>query len=80
MLAGPRSMRNSAIGCACLLAIFEGIGIGLQRTFAPPPMVHPLPPPVLLFPSPQLYRFNDADCFFLLQAPELPQAPTPAAS
>jgi len=39
ILAGPRSMRNSAIGCACLLAVFEGVGIGMQRLFAQPPMV-----------------------------------------
>src|SRR5579859_472914 len=32
-------MRNSAIGCACLLAVFEGVGIAMQRMFAPPPMV-----------------------------------------
>lgn len=32
-------MRNSAIGCACLLAVFEGVGIGMQRMFAQPPVV-----------------------------------------
>lgn len=31
---GFRSMRNSAIGCACLLAVFEGVGIALNRFFA----------------------------------------------
>lgn len=40
-VAGPRSMRNSAIGCACLLAVFEGVGITMQRTFAQAPMVAP---------------------------------------
>lgn len=29
-----KSMRNSAIGCACLLAIFEGIGIAFNRAMA----------------------------------------------
>src|SRR5579859_5696064 len=32
-------MRNSAIGCACLLAVFEGVGIAMQRMFAAPPVV-----------------------------------------
>lgn len=31
---GLRAMRNSAIGCACLLAVFEGVGIALNRFFA----------------------------------------------
>ena len=31
---GLRSARNSAIGCACLLAVIEGVGIGMQRMFA----------------------------------------------
>jgi hypothetical protein len=32
-------MRNSAIGCACLLAVFEGVGISIQRLFAQPTIV-----------------------------------------
>jgi mitochondrial import inner membrane translocase subunit TIM17 len=36
---GARSMRNSAIGCACLLAVFEGVGITMQRMFAQAPLV-----------------------------------------
>lgn len=32
-------MRNSAIGCACLLAVFEGVGIMMSRAMAPPPIV-----------------------------------------
>jgi hypothetical protein len=35
-------MRNSAITCACLLAIFEGIGITFQRVFAQQPAVFSL--------------------------------------
>jgi mitochondrial import inner membrane translocase subunit TIM17 len=37
-------MRNGAIGCAILLAVIEGVGIGFQRMMAegtrlePPPM------------------------------------------
>jgi len=41
---GLRAMRNGAIGCAILLAVIEGVGIGFQRMMAeqtrlePPPM------------------------------------------
>ena len=31
---GMRAARNSAIGCACLLAVIEGVGIGVQRLMA----------------------------------------------
>ncbi len=31
---GLRAARNSAIGCACLLAVIEGVGIGFQRMMA----------------------------------------------
>jgi mitochondrial import inner membrane translocase subunit TIM17 len=31
---GMKAARNSAIGCACLLAVFEGVGIGIQRLMA----------------------------------------------
>jgi import inner membrane translocase subunit TIM17 len=41
-------MRNGAIGCAILLAVIEGVGIGFQRMMAentklepPPPMPQP---------------------------------------
>ncbi len=30
---GYKSARNSAIGCACLLAVFEGVGIAINRVF-----------------------------------------------
>ena len=42
-------MRNGAITCAILLAVIEGVGIGIQRTFAEqtrleaPPMPQPVP-------------------------------------
>src|SRR5271168_2770029 len=65
---GVRSMRNSAIGCACLLAVFEGVGISMQRAMAPPPIV--------LFPFLQLRLSANR----LLQAPEYPPAPAPAPS
>lgn len=29
-----KAARNSAIGCACLLAVIEGVGIGVQRLMA----------------------------------------------
>ncbi|KAL7276681.1 translocase of the inner membrane [Rhizina undulata] len=31
---GVKAARNSAIGCACLLAVIEGVGIGLNRMLA----------------------------------------------
>ncbi|KAI9769133.1 MAG: translocase of the inner membrane [Geoglossum simile] len=31
---GLKAARNSAIGCACLLAVIEGVGIGFQRMMA----------------------------------------------
>ncbi len=31
---GMRAARNSAIGCAILLAVIEGVGIGIQRMMA----------------------------------------------
>jgi len=34
---GYKSARNSAIGCAILLAVIEGVGIGLGRLLTPPP-------------------------------------------
>lgn len=36
---GVKAARNSAIGCACLLAIIEGVGIGLNRVTAANSMV-----------------------------------------
>jgi len=49
---GFKAARNSAIGCAVLLAVIEGVGIGIQRMMAdntrldappPPPQQAPLP-------------------------------------
>lgn len=34
MRGGYKAARNSAIGCACLLAVIEGVGIGFQRMMA----------------------------------------------
>lgn len=34
MRGGLKAARNSAIGCACLLAVIEGVGIGFQRMMA----------------------------------------------
>ncbi|KAK9456609.1 mitochondrial inner membrane translocase subunit Tim17/Tim22/Tim23/peroxisomal protein PMP24 [Dipodascopsis uninucleata] len=39
---GFRSARNSAITCGCLLAVFEGVGMVIQRVLTP----QPPPPPV----------------------------------
>jgi import inner membrane translocase subunit TIM17 len=32
--SGLKAARNSAIGCACLLAVFEGVGIAINRVMA----------------------------------------------
>jgi len=42
---GVRAARNSAIGCAVLLAVIEGVGIGLQRMMAQPLPPMEAPPP-----------------------------------
>lgn len=43
---GARAARNSAIGCACLLAVIEGVGIGMQRMMADHTRLDiPQPPP-----------------------------------
>ena len=34
MRGGWKAARNGAIGCAILLAVIEGVGIGLQRMMA----------------------------------------------
>lgn len=34
MRGGVKAARNGAIGCAILLAIFEGVGIGVQKMLA----------------------------------------------
>ena len=42
---GAKAARNSAIGCACLLAVIEGVGIGFQRMMAENTRLDvPLPP------------------------------------
>jgi mitochondrial import inner membrane translocase subunit TIM17 len=55
---GAKAARNSAIGCACLLAVIEGVGIGFQRMMAentrldvpppPPPQVESSSPSAML--------------------------------
>ena len=47
---GAKAVRNGAIGCAILLAVIEGVGIGFQRLMAENTRLdtQPLPPP----PSP----------------------------
>lgn len=42
---GFRAARNSAIGCAVLLAVIEGVGIGLQRMMAENTRLDLPPPP-----------------------------------
>lgn len=48
MRGGVKAARNSAIGCACLLAVIEGVGIGMNRAMAG--NTRPQNPPVL-YPS-----------------------------
>ena len=42
---GARAVRNSAIGCAILLAVIEGVGIGFQRMMAENTRLELPPPP-----------------------------------
>ncbi|OQO03884.1 Mitochondrial import inner membrane translocase subunit tim17 [Cryoendolithus antarcticus] len=42
---GPRAIRNGAIGCAILLAVIEGVGIGFQRMMAENTRLEMPPPP-----------------------------------
>jgi len=43
---GVKAARNSAIACACLLAVIEGVGIGFQRMMAEGTRLDvPQPPP-----------------------------------
>jgi len=49
---GLRAARNSAIGCACLLAVIEGVGIGIQRMMAENTRLDVCTPPN---PPPQLF-------------------------
>ncbi|KAL9002399.1 MAG: hypothetical protein Q9188_004670 [Gyalolechia gomerana] len=42
---GMKAARNSAIGCAILLAVIEGVGIGIQRMMAENTRLDVLPPP-----------------------------------
>ena len=42
---GPKAIRNGAIGCAVLLAVIEGVGIGFQRMMAENTKLEMPPPP-----------------------------------
>ena len=42
---GVKAARNAAIGCACLLAVIEGVGIGIQRMMAENTRLDMPPPP-----------------------------------
>ncbi|EEQ32139.1 mitochondrial import inner membrane translocase subunit TIM17 [Microsporum canis CBS 113480] len=42
---GMRAARNSAIMCACFLAVIEGVGIGFQRMMADNTRLDAPPPP-----------------------------------
>lgn len=49
MRGGAKAVRNGAIGCAILLAVIEGVGIGFQRMMAENTRLDVPPPP----PSPE---------------------------
>lgn len=38
-------MRNGAIGCAILIGVIEGVGIGFQRMMAENTKLEPMPAP-----------------------------------
>lgn len=42
---GAKAVRNGAIGCAILLAVIEGVGIGFQRMMAENTRLDMPPPP-----------------------------------
>jgi len=42
---GPRAIRNGAISCAILLAVIEGVGIGISRMMAENTRLELPPPP-----------------------------------
>lgn len=42
---GAKAMRNGAIGCAVLLAVIEGVGIGLGKMMAGSTKLEVPPPP-----------------------------------
>lgn len=45
MRGGAKAVRNGAIGCAILLAVIEGVGIGFQRMMAENTRLDVPPPP-----------------------------------
>lgn len=59
---GVKAARNSAIGCACLLAIIEGVGIGLNRVMAANNM--PQNPQVRSFHPPSYHSVSFFSFFF----------------
>lgn len=40
---GWKHCRNSAIGCACLLGVFEGVGLAFQKMNAQQPIPQQVP-------------------------------------
>lgn len=51
---GAKAVRNGAIGCAILLAVIEGVGIGFQRMMAENSRLDAPPPPPQGQGQPQL--------------------------
>lgn len=53
MRGGIKAARNGAIGCAILLAIFEGVGIGVQKM-----MAAQVPPQQQLVNAPSAHKYQ----------------------
>lgn len=70
---GFKAARNSAIGCAILLAVIEGVGIGIQRVMAEntrldvygPIFSFLVPPPFLSFPFHSIHLFFPHQCVYV---------------
>ena len=73
---GFRAARNGAIGCAVLLAVIEGVGIGFQKMFAGATKLEVSRPPSSATssrPSPTEASFRMLTCLSQPQAPPDPQ-------
>ena len=57
---GVKAARNSAIGCAVLLAVIEGVGIGFQRMMAENTRLDVRAPHASLFSAPHLTSLGRA--------------------
>ena len=70
---GLKAARNSAIGCGILLAVIEGVGIGIQRMMAENTRLDVRPTP---FSLPSLLLYEHLLTSSSLQLPAPPPAPS----